>query len=110
MKTIKTKCEVCGKVFEQDEDSIFLSKFCGSSDCYYESICIEQMEYLKKVLSDVVGQKLIGFDLSSDGGKAIMKFEKKTVIIGAGGNLWDEAFPVYSDEADKFMPWKPKVV
>lgn len=106
-KTVKSICEVCKKEFTQEE-SVFMSKLCGRPECYFESICVEQWDYLSEVLNPVVGKKLISFNLSSDGGQAILKFENKTVILGAGGNLWDEAYPVYSDDKDKFQSWRRK--
>lgn len=103
---IKSTCVSCGKEFEQEE-SMFKSTFCGNPDCFYELQCIEQWGILKNILTEVLGRKLLKFDLSSDGGKAILKFENKTVVLGAGGNLWDEAYPIFSNEVDKFPAWKP---
>jgi hypothetical protein len=77
-------------------------EFCGKKDCYDDQCYMKKHRkdsygLLFAILQDKIGQPLTAFNVTKDGGKAMLTFGDKTVVIGAGGNLWDEAFPVFRE-------------
>ena len=85
---MESKCDFCGKDAPNG--------YCNL-DCFYNAHRRDSYNQLHQLLKVCIGKKLIAFNVSPDGGQAILTFENKTVILGAGGNLWDEAYPVFEE-------------
>lgn len=103
-------CYICGTKVIKDDEYYEGDVLCDKMECYDEDVCRQYYKELKAVVSDCVGKKLIAFELSGDGGKAILQFENKTIVLGASGNLHDEAFPCFQDnDVARFPVWKQKV-
>lgn len=96
------RCVVCGKEMHERASG----ETCGNASCYYEQRCREQWAKLQQVLGQAMNKKLTGFSLSTDGAKAILYFEgDKVAVLGASGNLWDEAYPYYADNMGNVDVW-----
>lgn len=94
-------CEFCGKPVKEGQYG-----YCNDL-CYERKIQKTSYAEVEALLKDCIGKKLLSFDVTPDGGKAILRFENKNVVIGASGNLWDEAFPCFQTE-EEYLAWKKR--